>query len=58
MVKENMTQQFLTQAQLAAQLQVNRQTLWRWEKAGVIKSVSVGRVKRYPSDTADKLKNR
>lgn len=51
-------EKYLTQAQLAAQLQVNRQTLWRWEKAGVIKSVGVGRVKRYPANTAETLRRK
>jgi excisionase family DNA binding protein len=47
---------YLTQSQIAAQLQVSRQTLWRWEKAGAIKAVKFRGVKRYPPDTIDKLK--
>lgn len=46
---------YLTEKQLAEQLQVNRTTLWRWEKQGKIKSVKAGRVKRYAPDTIEKL---
>lgn len=47
---------YLTTKQLAAQLQVNRTTLWRWEKQGRIKPIKAGGVKRYAPDTIQKLK--
>lgn len=46
---------YLTTKQLADKLQVNRTTLWRWEKQGKIKSIKAGGVRRYPPDTIEKL---
>jgi len=38
---------YVTQTELAARLKINRTTVWRLEKAGVIKATKVGNVKRY-----------
>jgi len=46
---------YLTAKQLSEQLQVNRTTIWRWQKAGIINSVKAGGTRRYPSNTIDKL---
>jgi excisionase family DNA binding protein len=46
---------YLTAAQLAAKLQVNRTTIWRWEKQGTIKPIKIGKTKRFAPDTADKF---
>ena len=46
---------YLTAKQLSDKLQVNRTTIWRWEKAGLVKSVKAGGVRRYPPDTIEKL---
>lgn len=46
---------YLTASQVAAQLQVNRTTIWRWEKAGHIKAAKIGRTKRYDPKEINKL---
>ena len=51
-----MSDKYLTAKQLAAQLQVNRTTLHRWEKKGLIESVKIGGVKRFPPNTIEKAK--
>jgi excisionase family DNA binding protein len=46
-----MGEQYLTAAQMAERLQVNRTTLWRWEKQGLLKATKIGKTKRYdPKD--------
>jgi len=46
---------YLTAKQVADKLQVNRTTLWRWEKNGTLKPLKIGGVKRY---TADQITNK
>lgn len=41
--------QLLTAAQLRKHLQISRSTMWRYEKAGKIKPIVVGSIKRYES---------
>ena len=47
---------YLTAKQLSEQLQVNRTTLWRWEKNGTLKPLKIGGVKRYSADQIDTKK--
>jgi excisionase family DNA binding protein len=42
-----MQDKYLTASQLADKLQVNRTTIWRWEKAGLIKPTKIGKTKRF-----------
>jgi len=51
--KANM-ENYLTAKQVADKLQVNRTTLWRWEKNGTLKPRKIGGVKRYSADQIDK----
>jgi DNA-binding transcriptional MerR regulator len=45
---------YLTAKQVADKLQVNRTTLWRWEKNGTLTPRKIGGVKRYSADQIDK----
>jgi predicted DNA-binding transcriptional regulator AlpA len=47
-------EKYLTAKQMADKLQVNRTTLWRWEKNGTLKPLKIGGVKRYSQDQLDK----
>lgn len=47
---------FLTASELAAKLQVNRTTVWRWEKQGLLKGTKIGKTKRFSQDQLDKYK--
>jgi predicted DNA-binding transcriptional regulator AlpA len=47
-------EKYLTAKQMADKLQVNRTTLWRWEKNGTLKPLKIGGVKRYSQDQIDK----
>lgn len=38
---------YLTASELAAKLKVNRTTIWRWEKQGLIKPTKIGKTKRF-----------
>jgi predicted DNA-binding transcriptional regulator AlpA len=49
-------EKYLTAKQMADKLQVNRTTLWRWEKNGTLKPLKIGGVKRYSQDQLDKDK--
>ena len=42
-----MTKPLLTAAEMAKLLKVNRTTIWRWEKQGIVKGVKIGGAKRY-----------
>jgi len=42
-----MTKPLLTAAELARHYKVNRTTIWRWEKQGIVKGVKIGGAKRY-----------
>lgn len=50
-----MSDKYLTAAQLAAKLQVNRTTIWRWEKQGTIKAIKINKTKRFAADTAERF---
>jgi DNA-binding transcriptional MerR regulator len=43
-------EKYLTARQMAEKLQVNRTTLWRWEKKGTLTPLKIGGVKRYSQD--------
>jgi len=43
-------EKFLTTKQMAEKLQINRTTLWRWEKNGYLIPLKIGGVKRYSQD--------
>jgi DNA-binding transcriptional MerR regulator len=47
-------EKYLTAKQVADKLQVNRTTLWRWEKNGTLMPLKIGGVKRYSQDQIDK----
>ena len=47
---------YLTAKQVADKLQVNRTTLWRWEKNGTLKPLKIGGVKRYSAEQIDTKK--
>jgi excisionase family DNA binding protein len=47
-------EKYLTAKEMADKLQVNRTTLWRWEKNGTLKPLKIGGVKRYSQDQLDK----
>jgi len=47
---------YLTAKQVADKLQVNRTTLWRWEKNGTLKPLKIGGVKRYSAKQIDTKK--
>jgi DNA-binding transcriptional MerR regulator len=49
-----MSEKYLTAKQVADKLQVNRTTLWRWEKNGTLTPRKIGGVKRYSADQIDK----
>jgi predicted DNA-binding transcriptional regulator AlpA len=49
-------EKYLTAKQMADKLQINRTTLWRWEKNGTLKPLKIGGVKRYSQDQIDKNK--
>jgi len=38
---------YLTATELAQKLQVNRTTIWRWEKRGLITPTKIGKTKRF-----------
>lgn len=45
---------YLTASELAAKLQVNRTTIWRWEKQGLIKPTKIGNTKRFSQSEIEK----
>jgi predicted DNA-binding transcriptional regulator AlpA len=51
---KGLMEKYLTAKQVADKLQVNRTTLWRWEKNGTLKPLKIGGVKRYSQDQIDK----
>jgi len=53
---KGLMEKYLTAKQVADKLQVNRTTLWRWEKNGTLKPLKIGGVKRYSQDQIDKTK--
>jgi predicted DNA-binding transcriptional regulator AlpA len=53
---KGLMEKYLTAKQVADKLQVNRTTLWRWEKNGTLKPLKIGGVKRYSQDQIDKNK--
>lgn len=51
---KGLMEKYLTAKQVADKLQVNRTTLWRWEKNGTLKPLKIGGVKRYSQDQIEK----
>ncbi len=49
-----MTKPLLTAAEMAKLLKVNRTTIWRWEKQGIVKGVKIGGAKRYEQPNTNK----
>jgi hypothetical protein len=47
--------EMLTQPEVAQLLNVRRETLWAWERRGLLIGVSVGPLKRYPRERVEAL---
>ena len=48
-------ERYFTTKQVRELFQVAHQTLWRWEKAGILKPVKIGGLNRYRKTDLDKL---
>ena len=48
-------ERYFTTQQVRELFQVAHQTLWRWEKAGILKPVKIGGLNRYRKSDIDKL---
>ena len=55
--KDKEDETFLSVSQAAALLNVNRSTLWTWEKRGYLKPVRIGRKVRYSLSSIKTLMN-
>lgn len=48
-------ERYFTTKQVREIFQVAHQTLWRWEKAGILKPIKIGGLNRYRKTDLDKL---
>ena len=47
-------EQYLTSAQVAEFLQISLVTLWQWDKKGITKPITIGKLKRYRRSDLEK----
>lgn len=53
--RENKPEVYLTTEETAKRLQVNRSTLWRWNKEGYLVSIKVGSKVRYKLSDVERI---
>lgn len=56
-IRRHGNEQYFTLGETAAKLNVSKNTLWRWNKIGYLRSVKVGRSPLYPISRVEKLLN-